>query len=119
MLLIRSVNVFIISSLPLVVSSNSDGTPGMIETILSGPFRHVIHGPSLTNFAQMSYLPRLQAALEVAKAENSSLSWKAVKREAFFVVDALDSASCVLDNHLVYTFPFDDRPPLNDEPILA
>ena len=89
------------------------------ESILSGPYRHVIHGPSLTNFAQMNYLPRLEAALEVAKAEDTPLNWKAVKRESFFVVDALDSAACVLDNHLVYTFPYDDDPPLNTQPIIS
>ena len=91
--------------MPLFISNGEDGaSKSMQEAILSGPFRHVIHGPSLTNMAQMKYLPRLEAALEVAKAEDLPDSWKAVKREAFFVVDALDSAACVLDNHLV-NFP--------------
>lgn len=101
------------------MTSATEGTLSMQESILAGPYRHVIHGPSLTNLAQMKYLPRLQAALEVAKAEDLPDSWKAVKRETFFVVDALDSASCVLDNHLVYTFPLDDFTPLNIEPIFS
>jgi hypothetical protein len=119
MTLNSKIRLFFHSSMPLVSSTNVDGTPSMQESILSGPFRHVIHGPSLTNMAQMNYLPRLEAALEVAKAENTAVSWKAVKRESFFVVDALDSAACVLDNHLVYTFPYYDDPPLNIEPILS
>ena len=29
-------------------------------------------------------------------------AWNVVKREAFYVVDALESAACVLENHLIY-----------------
>ncbi len=68
----------------------------------------MVYGPSPLNAANVEFFPRLSAALTVAMAQSPSkcdvAQWEAVKREAFFVVDALESASCVLDNHLVYTF---------------
>merc|ERR1712020_694951 len=71
--------------------------------ILSGgPYRHVIHGPSPLNAAHLEFLPRLSAAIQIAEIENSNKSWKSVTRELFFVIDALESARCVLDNHLVH-----------------
>jgi type II secretory pathway component GspD/PulD (secretin) len=45
-------------SMPLVVASNADGSASKQELILSGPFRHVIHGPSLTNLAQVHFWAR-------------------------------------------------------------
>ena len=33
--------------------------------------------------------------------QENDIAWNIVKREAFYVVDALESASCVLENHLV------------------
>ena len=54
----------------------------------------------------IEFLPRLRAALEIAKTyegsiQENDIAWNIVKREAFYVVDALESASCVLENHLV------------------
>ena len=39
---------------------------------------------------------------QIAEIENFTQSWKSVNREVFFVVDALESARCVLDNHLIH-----------------
>jgi len=51
----------------------------------------------------MKYLPRLQAAVYFANMDDSPTAWKIVERELFFVVNALESAACVLENHLVMT----------------
>lgn len=70
-------------------------------------YRHLIHGPSPLDGNKIDFLPRLRAALELAKSTVNSTSlesikaWNVVRREAFYVVDALESASCVLDNHLI------------------
>ena len=72
-----------------------------IGQILDLPHRQVIYGPSPLNLEEIVFLPRLSAALEVAKLEDTAENWNVVERETFFVVDALESARCVLDNHLV------------------
>lgn len=75
----------------------------LYDRILSAsPFRHLIHGPSPLNTAQLEFLPRLSAAIQIAEIENTDVSWKVVQKELFYVIDALESATCVLDNHLVY-----------------
>ena len=79
---------------------------GQQRTAMStSTYRHVIHGPSPLDASQIDFLPRLKAALEIAKAagSESTEAWNVVKREAFFVVDALESAACVLQNHLIDT----------------
>ena len=75
------------------------------EAVMTSTFRHVIHGPSPLNVNVIDFLPRLRAAIEIAKNHNV---WNVVKREAFYVVDALESAACVLDNHLVSVSDWDD-----------
>ena len=70
--------------------------------LLDNPYDHLIFGPSPLNPHQITFLPRLSAVLELA-ATNETEHMELVIREVFFVVDALDSATCVLDNHLVYT----------------
>jgi len=74
------------------------------EAVMTSTFRHVIHGPSPLNVNVIDFLPRLRAAIEIAKNHNV---WNVVKREAFYVVDALESAACVLDNHLVSVSDWD------------
>ncbi len=84
--------------------------------------KHVVYGPSPLNPAETRLFPRLSAALEVAakmseQSPNEQLLTTirsrhpdlrdVIDREAFLISDALDSASCVLDNHLVYTYPDD------------
>ena len=76
------------------------------EAVMTSTYRHVIHGPSPLNENSIEFLPRLRAALEIAKTyegsiQENDIAWNIVKREAFYVVDALESASCVLENHLV------------------
>ena len=39
--------------------------------------------------------------LQIAQIEDSETNWKIVQKEIFYVVDALESASCVLSNHLI------------------
>ena len=51
---------------------------------------------------KIDFLPRLRAALEIAKATQYEEDWNVVKRETFFVIDALESAACVLENHLIH-----------------
>jgi hypothetical protein len=71
------------------------------DTVVASSYRHVIHGPSPLDARQIDFLPRLRAAMEIAKVDDSVKAWNVVNREAFFVVDSLESASCVLDNHLI------------------
>ena len=51
---------------------------------------------------KIDFLPRLRAALDIAKATEYEEDWSVVKRETFFVIDALESAACVLENHLIH-----------------
>ena len=87
----------------------STGQPPTRTTLSTSTYRHVIHGPSPLDANQIHFLPRLRAALEIAKAPGlvaSEEAWNVVKREVFFVVDALESAACVLENHLIETVPY-------------
>jgi len=77
------------------------GQSEVLDKVLDGPFRQVIYGPSPLNLFEASFLPRLSVALRVALADDTEANWDVVERETFFVVNALESASCVLDNHLV------------------
>ena len=64
-----------------------------------------MNGPSPLDASQIDFLPRLRAALDIAKAntaQDQDKAWNVVKREVFYVVDALESAACVLENHLIY-----------------
>ena len=63
-------------------------------------FRHLIHGPSPLDANQIDFLPRLKAAVEMAQEDQKY--WTLVKREVFLVVDALEAAACVLENHLIF-----------------
>ena len=74
------------------------------NALLRNPFKHVIYGPNTLDQAQVTVFPQLTAAIQIAKKEDTHVAWKGVEREVFFVVDALESAACVLDNHLVYTY---------------
>ena len=78
-----------------------DGTGG--TDMSTSTYRHVIHGPSPLDASKIDFLPRLRAALDIAKASTqyNMEAWNVVKKEAFFVVDALESAACVLENHLI------------------
>ena len=78
-----------------------DGTVG--TDMSTSTYRHVIHGPSPLDASKIDFLPRLRAALDIAKASTqyNMEAWNVVKKEAFFVVDALESAACVLENHLI------------------
>lgn len=76
------------------------------------PDRHVIYGPSPLNAARTALFPRLGASLVLANASGSDDAddgsglnesyLEAVKKELFYVVDALEAASCVMDNHLLH-----------------
>ena len=72
------------------------------QLISTSVYRHVIHGPSPLDASQIHFLPRLRSALDIAKDSVEGRYWNLVKREAFYVVDALESASCVLENHLIF-----------------
>ena len=63
-------------------------------------FKHVIHGPSPLDANKVDFLPRLKASVDMAKED--SKYWTLVKKEAFLVVDALEAAACVLENHLIF-----------------
>ena len=82
--------------LPPFVSTHVES----LGDILNGPFRQIIYGPSPINHHENLFLPRLTTAIEMAK--HSTGSWEVVRREMFFVEDALHSAECVLDNHLIF-----------------
>eukprot|EP00095_Tigriopus_kingsejongensis_P005876 maker-scaffold38_size502422-snap-gene-3.21 protein:Tk05876 transcript:maker-scaffold38_size502422-snap-gene-3.21-mRNA-1 annotation:"glutamate carboxypeptidase 2" len=86
------------------------------HVLLRNPFKHIIYGPDPLNQGKSVVFPQLNGALTLAKYDNSSgdLLWESVRREAFFVVDALESASCILDNHLVYTY-MDNTGSVSDE----
>lgn len=75
--------------------------------VSTSTYRHVIHGPSPLDASQIHFLPRLRAALDIAKASttDNQQAWNVVKRESFYVVDALESAACVLENHLIFDSP--------------
>ena len=62
-------------------------------------FRHLIHGPSPLDANRIEFLPRLKASVEMAM--EPSKYWNLVKKEAFLVVDALEAAACILENHLI------------------
>ena len=77
--------------------------------------RHAIFGPSQTqtNAAEITVFPRLAAALAALKAANitgdaptgsndQEALVQSVQRELFYVMDGLEAASCVLDNHVVW-----------------
>ncbi len=83
--------------------------------VASSPHRHALYGPSPLDGSSAVSFPRLRAALSLAKSlgeqekgeereEGQWDLWECVRREMFFVADALDSATCLLDNHLVYTY---------------
>ena len=40
--------------------------------------------------------------LQIAQIEDSAANWKIVQKEIFYIIDALESASCVLSNHLIH-----------------
>eukprot|EP00096_Caligus_rogercresseyi_P014815 TRINITY_DN7307_c0_g1_i1.p1 TRINITY_DN7307_c0_g1~~TRINITY_DN7307_c0_g1_i1.p1 ORF type:complete len:824 (-),score=172.70 TRINITY_DN7307_c0_g1_i1:147-2618(-) len=71
-----------------------------IRDVFFSPERHVIRGPSPLNSAQLETFPRLRASLELV-LKTSLGSWDMVKREAFFVTEALRAATCVMDNHIL------------------
>ncbi len=77
----------------------------------SSPHRHAIYGPSPLDGGAALAFPRLDSAVRMALAmrghdeSEEKVLWECARREMFFIVDALDSATCVLDNHLVYTYP--------------
>ena len=50
----------------------------------------------------MQYIQYIFQLFQIAEIENTDVSWKVVQKELFYVIDALESATCVLDNHLVY-----------------
>jgi len=89
--------------LPSFASQSYRESKLLFNRILStSPFRHLIHGPSPLNLAHLEFFPRLSAAIQIAKIENTSPSWNAVRREVFYAIDALESATCVLNNHLIH-----------------
>ena len=78
-------------------------------------FRQLIYGQSPLNLRESAFVPRLSAALAVATTSSSlaaeeeeEANWRVVERELFFVVDALESARCLLDNHLIVSTPSGD-----------
>ncbi len=77
--------------------------------------RHALYGPSPLDGSVAIPFPRLAAAIRIARSlgggegQSKRNLWMCVRREMFFVTDALDSATCVLDNHLVYTYPETDN----------
>ena len=86
--------------------------PSAFNTVLNpalSHIRHTIFGPSLTQIgaSKIAVFPRLAAALaalksvNVTKTDHQPLS-QSVQRELFYVMDALEAASCVLDNHVVW-----------------
>lgn len=101
---------FFVSSWPLAPPSSSSALANSIMRngpVSTSTYRHVIHGPSPLDASQIHFLPRLRAALDIAKAvttseQHNQQAWNVVKREAFYVVDALESAACVLENHLIF-----------------
>lgn len=88
----------------LLPASYTGGHVQDSNPLLQNPFKHVIYGPDPLDQAQVGIFPQLEAAIQVAKARDTHEAWKEVKKELFFVVDALESAACVLDNHLIYTY---------------
>jgi len=70
--------------------------------VSTSTYLHVIYGPSPLDANKIDFLPRLRAALDIAKATEYEEDWSVVKRETFFVIDALESAACVLENHLIH-----------------
>ena len=50
----------------------------------------------------MQYIQYILQLFQIAEIENTDVSWKVVQKELFYVIDALESATCVLDNHLVH-----------------
>ena len=88
-------------------ATTRDGSQSLAGRFLDGPYyRQLIYGPSPLNRRETAFLPRLSAALAVATTappseKTDKLNWKVVERELFFVVDSLESAKCILDNHLV------------------
>ena len=87
--------------------------PSAFNTVLNpaqSHIRHTIYGPSLTRIgaAKITVFPRLTAALAALKTANITNSTdhqplaQSVQRELFYVMDALEAASCVLDNHVVW-----------------
>ena len=87
--------------LPPFIDSYQDESSA-IGQVLSGPFRQVMYGPSPINFRENLFLPRLSTAIAFAKITADEKDWKVVERELFYVVDSLDTALCVLDNHLIF-----------------
>ncbi len=62
--------------------------------------RHAIYGPSPVDAARAVIFPRLAASIEIE--DGTGEMSEAVKKEVFYVVDALESATCVLDNHVIF-----------------
>ena len=90
----------------LPATASRRGDSGSVTKLLRNPFRHAIYGPNPMNLGQNVLFPHLSGALDAARFFPSDEEvWEAVERELFFVVDALESASCVLDNHLIYSEP--------------
>jgi len=90
--------------LPAFASQPHKEEGSLFGRILStSPFRHLIHGPSPLNVAHLEFLPRLSAAIQIAEIEKTTLSWNSVQREVFYAIDALESATCVLNNHLIHS----------------
>ena len=87
--------------------------PSAFNTVLNpaqSHIRHTIFGPSPTRIgaSKVTVFPRLAAALAALKAANITNSTDhqplahSVQRELFYVMDAFEAASCVLDNHVVW-----------------
>ncbi|TRY69059.1 hypothetical protein TCAL_04427 [Tigriopus californicus] len=81
--------------------------------LLRSPYKHIIYGPDPLNQGMSVLFPQLSGALKLARYLNTTGLWDSVRREAFFVVDALESASCVLENHLVHTYVDDVNHPMH------
>ena len=90
--------------------------PSAFNAVLNPAYRHLRHsifGPSLTQInaaAEIALFPRLAAALAALKAANVTTTdhrplVESVQRELFYVMDGLEAATCVLDNHVVWGDP--------------
>ena len=72
-------------------------------TFPNGIGGHVLYGPDPLNAARAVLFPGVSAALEMTRvAEDKGAAVDALRREVFVVVNALNAAKCVLDNHLVW-----------------
>lgn len=88
--------------------------PSAFNAVLNPAYhhlRHAVFGPSPTQInaaaAEIALFPRLAAALSALKTANVTATdhrplVESVQRELFYVMDGLEAASCVLDNHVVW-----------------